>query len=220
MMARAVDAVPLPTLLVGLCVFAERFEDRFNQCGDDSLQVVLLRRVLIRVLARINATALPDSQKTECIREMRLHLDAALQPSIKRELDTCIHVLEPLVTVTSSFGEVLRSANQMLETTMSTGDLTTTSLLKNQMNEFKQKYRASRQAEVKEEEAENKKAVEGELPPLSPEEAQQEERLRQIRERMKQKRSGMLPWCVCWEEMGVVVVGECLFYRVILVVAV
>ena len=38
MMARAVDAVPLPMLLVGLCVFAERFEDRFNQCGDDSLQ--------------------------------------------------------------------------------------------------------------------------------------------------------------------------------------
>ena len=73
---------------------------------------------------------------------------------------------------------------------------------------------------MKEEEAENKKAVEGELPPLSPEEAQQEERLRQIRERMKQKRSGLLPWCVCWEEMGVVVEGECLFYRVILVVAV
>ena len=192
-----IDAIALPTLLVGVCVFAERFEDRFNQCSDDSLQVVLLRRVLIRVLARINSTPLPDSQKTECIREMRLHLDAALQPSIKRELDTCIHVLEPLLTVTSSFGEVLRSANQMLETTMSTGDLTTTSLLKNQMNEFKQKYKASRQVEVKEE-VEKEKEVLNELPPLSPEETQQEERLRQIRERMKQKRSELSTWCVCW----------------------
>ena len=192
---RFVDSVPLPSLLVGICVFTEHFENQFNQCSDENLQIVLLKRILIRVLSRINSTTLPDSQKTECIREMKLHLDASLQPAIKRELDTCIHVLEPLVSVTSSFGEVLRSANQMLEAPVTTSDLTTTSLLKNQMNEFKQKYLANRQTEVQEEETkvEVKETVVSAIPPLSPQEQEQEERLRQIRERMKQRRNEMSP---------------------------
>ena len=54
--------MPLPSLLVGICVFTEHFENQFNQCSDENLQIVLLKRILIRVLSRINSTTLPDSQ--------------------------------------------------------------------------------------------------------------------------------------------------------------
>lgn len=126
---------------------------------------------------------------------MRTLLPPGLHPSLRRELDTCIHVLEPLASEPSTlFSESLRGTNPILSPPRS-HSLTTTTILRNQMDLFKQRYLANRQlveggkeAEGKPEGEEKRVGIENEVPTMSEKEKEHEQRLQQIREEMNKRR--------------------------------
>ena len=118
---------------------------------------------------------------------MRTLLPASLNACLKCEVDRCIHVLEPVHVTSPSFGEVLKSANQMLTSPSLNTNLTTTTMLKSQMESFKQRYLANRQnAETTEMKEEKVETVE--TPEMTEKEQEQEERMKYIREQMNQRR--------------------------------
>lgn len=114
-------------------------------------------------------------------------IPADLHPSLRCEIDRCIHVLEPVHVTSTSFGEVLKSANQMLTSQSVSSNLTTATMLKNQMESFKQRYMANRQNENSSKKEESSEPVE--LPIMTDKELEQEERMKKIREMISQRRS-------------------------------
>lgn len=121
------------------------------------------------------------------VEKMRTMIPTDIHPSLRCEIDRCIHVLEPVHVTSTSFGEVLKSANQMLTTQSVSSNLTTATMLKNQMESFKQRYMANRQNENSSKKEESAEPTE--LPAMTDKEQEQEERMKKIREMINKRRS-------------------------------
>lgn len=117
---------------------------------------------------------------------MKSKIPSNLNSSLRCEIDRCIHVLEPIQVTSTSFGEVLKSANQMLTSQSVSSNLTTTSMLKSQMESFKQRYMANRQNLETIEKKEDKVEL-VDTPTLSDKEQEQEDRMNRIRDLINQR---------------------------------
>ena len=177
LLALLLDMLPLPRVLPAVASLPAELD-----CSKEET-TLLLRRALLRLLARINGSQLDDAERRNCVAAMKRSLPAGVPESLRREFETCWNVLEP-VSAGTGFGDVLRSANQMLGNGVVTKESLTTSALLSQMEMFKQRYRASRKEEKKEEKKEEREAV----VVLSEKEKEQDERMRRIREKMNAMR--------------------------------
>ena len=147
LLVTVVDSLPLPQLLIGVAMVTASLANWLAEDSPATQTVVLaLRRVLIRLFSRINRETLDDSLKQQCIQSMREVLPNSMPEVLQREFDTCLQLLEPLSRATlSAYGEVLRSAHMMLNSSQPVSEnLTSSTLLKNQMEMFRQRYRANR----------------------------------------------------------------------------
>lgn len=171
LLAVLLDLLPLPRVLPAVARLPAELD-----CSKEET-TLLLRRALLRLLARINGSQLDDADRRNCVSAMKASLPAGVPEALRREFETCWNVLEPVSSGTG-FGEVLRSANQLLGSGVATKEGLTTSALLSQMEMFKQRYRASRKEERKEREEEA----------LSEKEKEQDERMRRIREKMSAMR--------------------------------
>lgn len=149
----------------------------------ESILLVLIKRFFSLLMTRVNCSQLSDREKVDCVEKMKASIPQQLHPSLQSEIDRCIHVLEPVHVTSTSFGEVLKSANQMLTSQTLSSNLTTTTMLKNQMESFKQRYLANRQT-VESTETKEEKADVVETPINS----EQEDRMKRVRELMNQRR--------------------------------
>ena len=105
------DKVSLSLLLPSLAALPAEFSHYWLNGSENENVLLLLRRILIRVLSRVNTSQFTDAERRQCVEAIRCELPDAMPEVLRREYETYMHVLEPLVS--TSFGGVLRSGTQL-----------------------------------------------------------------------------------------------------------
>lgn len=105
------DKVSLSLLLPSLAALPSEFSQHWVNASENDSILLLLRRILIRVLSRVNTSQFTDTERRQCVEAIRCELPEAMPEVLRREYETYMHVLEPLVS--TSFGGVLRSGTQL-----------------------------------------------------------------------------------------------------------
>ena len=64
---RFLDSTPLPSLIPSLCLFLQQVHSQTSALAEDVGLLLLLRRICIRLLARVNAEKLPTATCEYCL---------------------------------------------------------------------------------------------------------------------------------------------------------